>query len=429
MAERGREVPHGGYMIPIPKGTKDMLPQDAYKWHYVESKAREVASLFGFREIRTPMFEHTELFTRGVGETTDIVTKEMYTFLDKGGRSMTLRPEGTAGVARAFIENGLAQQTLPMKAYYLASVFRYERPQNGRLREHHQFGVELYGSESPSADAEVIALADAFLRSVGLSSLTLNINSIGCRECRAKYNAALKEYIGANLAGMCAQCRDRFDRNPLRILDCKEEKCRVITAGAPKITDFLCEDCRAHFEGVQKQLSRQGIAFSVNPSIVRGLDYYTRTVFEFVSEDIGAQGTVCGGGRYNHLVEEVGGKPTPAVGFGLGLERLIMVLENTDALKAQPERTDVYLAALGDRAAEYVPVLAASLRAEGVKTEFDLMGRGLKAQMKYADKCGARFTVVIGDNELDRGAAALKDMASGESAECAFKDIAAKVKA
>lgn len=416
-------------MIPIPKGTKDMLPQDAYKWHYVESKAREVASLFGFREIRTPMFEHTELFTRGVGETTDIVTKEMYTFLDKGGRSMTLRPEGTAGVARAFIENGLAQQTLPMKAYYLASVFRYERPQNGRLREHHQFGVELYGSESPSADAEVIALADAFLRSVGLSSLTLNINSIGCRECRAKYNAALKEYIGANLAGMCAQCRDRFDRNPLRILDCKEEKCRVITAGAPKITDFLCEDCRAHFEGVQKQLSRQGIAFSVNPSIVRGLDYYTRTVFEFVSEDIGAQGTVCGGGRYNHLVEEVGGKPTPAVGFGLGLERLIMVLENTDALKAQPERTDVYLAALGDRAAEYVPVLAASLRAEGVKTEFDLMGRGLKAQMKYADKCGARFTVVIGDNELDRGAAALKDMASGESEECAFRDIAAKVKA
>ena len=416
-------------MIPIPKGTKDMLPQDAYKWHYVESKAREVASLFGFREIRTPMFEHTELFTRGVGETTDIVTKEMYTFLDKGGRSMTLRPEGTAGVARAFIENGLAQQTLPMKAYYLASVFRYERPQNGRLREHHQFGVELYGSESPSADAEVIALADAFLRSVGLSSLTLNINSIGCRECRAKYNAALKEYIGANLAGMCAQCRDRFDRNPLRILDCKEEKCRVITAGAPRITDFLCEDCRAHFEGVQKQLSRQGIAFSVNPSIVRGLDYYTRTVFEFVSEDIGAQGTVCGGGRYNHLVEEVGGKPTPAVGFGLGLERLIMVLENTDALKAQPERTDVYLAALGDRAAEYVPVLAASLRAEGVKTEFDLMGRGLKAQMKYADKCGARFTVVIGDNELDRGAAALKDMASGESAECAFRDIAAKVKA
>ena len=416
-------------MISIPKGTKDMLPQDAYKWHYVESVARETAALFGFREIRTPMFEHTELFTRGVGETTDIVTKEMYTFIDKGGRSMTLRPEGTAGVARAFIENGLAQQTLPMKAYYLASVFRYERPQNGRLREHHQFGVELYGSELPSADAEVIALAHTFLTKVGLKSLSLNINSIGCRECRAKYNAALKEYIGANLNNMCTACRDRFDRNPLRILDCKEEKCRAITAGAPRITDFLCDGCREHFAEVQNTLARLNIPFAVNPSIVRGLDYYTRTVFEFVSDDIGAQGTVCGGGRYNHLVEEVGGKPTAAVGFGLGLERLLMVLENTGALTAEPERSDVYLAALGERAAEYVPVLAAKLRAAGVKTEFDLMGRGLKAQMKYADKCGARFSAVIGDEEMARGSAALKNMETGESAECAFGAFAEAVKA
>ena len=416
-------------MISIPKGTKDMLPQDAYKWHYVESVARETAALFGFREIRTPMFEHTELFTRGVGETTDIVTKEMYTFLDKGGRSMTLRPEGTAGVARAFIENGLAQQTLPMKAYYLASVFRYERPQNGRLREHHQFGVELYGSELPSADAEVIALAHTFLTKAGLKSLSLNINSIGCRECRAKYNAALKEYIGANLGNMCSACRDRFDRNPLRILDCKEEKCRAITAGAPRITDFLCDGCREHFAEVQNTLARLNIPFAVNPSIVRGLDYYTRTVFEFVSDDIGAQGTVCGGGRYNHLVEEVGGKPTAAVGFGLGLERLLMVLENTGALTAEPERSDVYLAALGERAAEYVPVLAAKLRAAGAKTEFDLMGRGLKAQMKYADKCGARFSAVIGDEEMARGSAALKNMETGESAECAFGAFAEAVKA
>ena len=416
-------------MISIPKGTKDMLPQDAYKWHYVESVARETAALFGFREIRTPMFEHTELFTRGVGETTDIVTKEMYTFLDKGGRSMTLRPEGTAGVARAFIENGLAQQTLPMKAYYLASVFRYERPQNGRLREHHQFGVELYGSELPSADAEVIALAHTFLTKAGLKSLSLNINSIGCRECRAKYNAALKEYIGANLNNMCTACRDRFDRNPLRILDCKEEKCRAITAGAPRITDFLCDGCREHFAEVQNTLARLNIPFAVNPSIVRGLDYYTRTVFEFVSDDIGAQGTVCGGGRYNHLVEEVGGKPTAAVGFGLGLERLLMVLENTGALTAEPERSDVYLAALGERAAEYVPVLAAELRAAGVKTEFDLMGRGLKAQMKYADKCGARFSAVIGDEEMARGSAALKNMETGESAERAFGAFAEAVKA
>ena len=416
-------------MISIPKGTKDMLPQDAYKWHYVESVARETAALFGFREIRTPMFEHTELFTRGVGETTDIVTKAMYTFLDKGGRSMTLRPEGTAGVARAFIENGLAQQTLPMKAYYLASVFRYERPQNGRLREHHQFGVELYGSELPSADAEVIALAHTFLTKAGLKSLSLNINSIGCRECRAKYNAALKEYIGANLNNMCTACRGRFDRNPLRILDCKEEKCRAITAGAPRITDFLCDGCREHFAEVQNTLARLTIPFAVNPSIVRGLDYYTRTVFEFVSDDIGAQGTVCGGGRYNHLVEEVGGKPTAAVGFGLGLERLLMVLENTGALTAEPERSDVYLAALGERAAEYVPVLAAELRAAGVKTEFDLMGRGLKAQMKYADKCGARFSAVIGDEEMARGSAALKNMETGESAECAFGAFAEAVKA
>ena len=316
-----------------------------------------------------------------------------------------------------------------MKAYYLASVFRYERPQNGRLREHHQFGVELYGSELPSADAEVIALAHTFLTKAGLKSLSLNINSIGCRECRAKYNAALKEYIGANLNNMCTACRDRFDRNPLRILDCKEEKCRAITAGAPRITDFLCDGCREHFAEVQNTLARLNIPFAVNPSIVRGLDYYTRTVFEFVSDDIGAQGTVCGGGRYNHLVEEVGGKPTAAVGFGLGLERLLMVLENTGALTAEPERSDVYLAALGERAAEYVPVLAAKLRAAGVKTEFDLMGRGLKAQMKYADKCGARFSAVIGDEELARGSAALKNMETGESAECAFGAFAEAVKA
>lgn len=414
-------------MINIPKGTKDMLPSDAYKWHYVEEKARKVAALFGFREIRTPMFEHTELFTRGVGETTDIVTKEMYTFLDKGGRSMTLRPEGTAGVARAFIENGLAQQPLPMKAYYLASVFRYERPQNGRLREHHQFGVELYGSELPAADAEVIALAHTFLISVGLTSLSLNINSIGCRECRKAYNAALKEYIGANLSDMCAACRDRFDRNPLRILDCKEEKCRRITAGAPRITDFLCEDCKAHFAELQRLLEKQGIPFTVNPSIVRGLDYYTRTVFEFVSDAIGAQGTVCGGGRYNHLVEEVGGKPTPAVGFGLGLERLIMVLENTDALHAEQERTDVYLAPLGERASERAVTLVSELRAAGVSAESDLMGRSFKAQMKYADKCGARFLAVMGDDELERGAVSLKNMLTGESSEVRFADIPAAV--
>lgn len=415
-------------MISIPKGTKDMLPEDAYKWHYVESKARETAALFGFKEIRTPMFEHTELFQRGVGETTDIVTKEMYTFLDKGNRSMTLRPEGTAGVARAFIENGLAQGVMPMKAYYLASVFRYERPQNGRLREHHQFGVELYGSDLPAADVEVISLAYAFLKSVGLKSLELNLNSIGCKTCRAEFNAALKKYIGDNLDNMCGQCRERFDKNPLRILDCKEEKCKVITAGAPKITDYLCDDCKAHFESVQNMLTALKIPFTVNPSVVRGLDYYTRTVFEFVSKDIGAQGTVCGGGRYNNLVEEVGGKSTPAVGFGLGLERLLLVLENTGNLVAEKERDDLYIASMGERACTYVPVLVSDLRAQGVKTEFDIMARGLKAQMKYADKNGAKFVVVIGDDEIDRGTVTVKRMETGETVEVAIDKIAEAVK-
>ncbi len=411
-------------MISIPKGTKDMLPQDAYKWHYVESVARSTAAKFGFKEIRTPMFEHTELFLRGVGETTDIVTKEMYTFEDKGGRSMTLRPEGTAGVARCFIENGLFQGVMPMKAYYIASVFRYEKPQNGRLREHHQFGVECYGSDSPSADAEVIALAHSFLSEVGLDSLELNINSIGCPKCRAEYNAALKAYIGENLQNMCGQCRQRFDKNPLRILDCKEEACKAITAKAPKITDYLCEDCNAHFEKVQNLLSKQGITYKVNPGIVRGLDYYTRTVFEFVSTDIGAQGTVCGGGRYNNLVEEVGGKPTPAVGFGLGLERLLLVLENLNKLNACEEHTDLYVLPIGENAKEYALSLVSKLRSEGISAETDIMDRGIKAQMKYADKSGARYVVALGDDEIASGTIKLKNMSDGKEIPCEIDRIA-----
>lgn len=404
-------------MITLPKGTKDMLPSEAYKWHYVEDIARKTAATFGFKEIRTPMFEHTELFLRGVGETTDIVTKEMYTFDDKGGRSMTLRPEGTAGVARCFVENGLQQLVMPMKAYYIASVFRYEKPQNGRLREHHQFGVECYGSDSPSADAEVIALASSFLKKVGLKSIELNINSIGCPTCRANYNKALKEYIGANLHNMCGQCQTRFEKNPLRILDCKEEKCKAITKNAPLITDFLCDDCREHFTKVQSILTSMGIEYKVNPSIVRGLDYYTRTVFEFVSTDIGAQGTVCGGGRYNNLVEEVGGKPTPAVGFGLGLERLLLVLENTNSLSATPEHIDLYIAPIGENAQDSARKIVASLRDKGVKAETDIMDRGMKAQMKYADRSDATYVVVLGDDELKSGVVNLKKMADGSVSE------------
>ena len=410
-------------MINIPKGTKDMLPSEAYKWHYVEDIARRTAHSFGFKEIRTPTFEHTELFLRGVGETTDIVNKEMYTFNDKGDRSMTLRPEGTAGVARSYIENGLAQNGLPLKTYYIASIFRYEKPQNGRLREHHQFGVEMYGSDLPKADVEVISLANTFLHNVGLKELALNINSIGCKECRAKYNQALKEYIGANLEGMCATCKSRFDKNPLRILDCKEERCKAITANAPKILDYLCDDCKDHFEGVQKGLKALDIPFTVNPGIVRGLDYYTRTVFEFVSTDIGAQGTVCGGGRYNHLVEEVGGKPTPAAGFGLGLERLLLVLENTNNLRAEEKGVDVYVAPLGDRASDESQAICQKLREAGLSAETDLMGRSLKAQMKYADKINAHYVAIIGDDELDQGVATVKNMVEGESKQISLDDL------
>ena len=410
-------------MINIPKGTKDMLPSEAYKWHYVEETARKTAHSFGFKEIRTPVFEHTELFLRGVGETTDIVNKEMYTFEDKGGRSITLRPEGTAGVARSFIENGLAQNGLPLKTYYIASVFRYEKPQNGRLREHHQFGTEMFGSELPKADVEVISLAYTFLKNAGLKDIALNINSIGCKTCRAEFNKALKEYIGANLENMCATCKSRFDKNPLRILDCKEERCKVITAQAPRIIDYLCDDCKAHFEEVQKGLTALDIPFAVNPGIVRGLDYYTRTVFEFISTDIGAQGTVCGGGRYNHLIEEVGGKLTPAVGFGLGLERLLLVLENTGNMKAVEKGIDVYVAPLGDRAQGVSQSICQALRASGLSAETDLMGRSLKAQMKYADKIGAHYVAILGDDELDNQVATVKNMVEGQSKQVSIDDL------
>ena len=410
-------------MINIPKGTKDMLPEEAYKWHFVENTAREVAALYGFKEIRTPIFEHTELFLRGVGETTDIVTKEMYTFEDKGNRSITLKPEGTAGVVRSYIENALDQVVLPMKAYYISPIFRYERPQNGRLREHHQFGVEMFGADAPEADGEIISLANTLLRRLGLTSLKLYINSIGCPECRKKYNEALMNYIGSNLDKMCNQCKERFNKNPLRILDCKEEGCKAITANAPKVTDYLCEDCAAHFEGVKKNLELRGIEYEVNPQIVRGLDYYTRTVFEFVSTDIGAQGTVCGGGRYNGLVAQLGGKDTPAVGFGCGLERLLLVLENTNGLNAEKETPYLYIATMGDKAKEKTIDLVEKLRANGVSAETDLMNKSVKAQMKYANKIGVKYVIVIGDAELESNKVEFKDMTDGSTKEVYLTEI------
>lgn len=410
-------------MLVKPKGTKDVLPSQVYLWQHVERTARETARRYSFREIRTPVFEHTELFARGVGDTTDIVNKEMYTFLDKGGRSVTLRPEGTAGVARAFTENGLSGGTMPFKAYYLISAFRYERPQAGRLREFHQFGAELYGAESPFADAEIISFADGFLKELGLREVGLQINSIGCGNCRAAYHRALREYFSPHIGCMCADCNARFEKNPMRILDCKEEGCKKITAGAPQILGFLCEDCRAHFEAVKSLLDGAGISYTVNPSIVRGLDYYSRTVFEFTSSAAGAQGTVLGGGRYDKLLEQMGEKPVPAVGFAAGMERLLMVMEAEGVSVPEHGGADCYLAGLDDASRAKALALAGELRRAGISCETDLMNRSVKAQFKYADKSGARFVVAIGGRELQEGAAEVKDMKNSTSERVEFTKL------
>ena len=411
-------------MINIPKGTKDVLPAQSYKWQFVEDCAKKVARAFNISEVRTPVFEHTELFARGVGDTTDIVNKEMYTFLDKGGRSITLKPEGTAGVARMFIENGLSSSPLPMKSYYITPCYRYERPQAGRLREFHQFGVEVYGSSSPAADAEVISAASAFLKELGISDVELQINSIGCKTCRAAYNAALKEYFAPRLGEMCPACRERFEKNPLRMLDCKEETCKAIAANAPKILDYLCPDCANHFAEVQRLLTAQGIKYVIEPNIVRGLDYYTRTVFEFVSTAIGAQGTVCAGGRYDGLIAQLGGPQTPAVGFAAGLERLILLMENTSVpFRPQPVPA-IYLAGMDELTRQKAFALAGSLRAAGIAAECDVMERSVKAQMKYADKIGARYVAVIGETELADGAANVKNMADGSQCMVPFDGLA-----
>ncbi len=396
------------------KGTQDVLPQESHKWRFLEQSALEVAENFGFREVRTPVFEHTELFQRGVGDTTDVVQKEMYTFLDKGDRSITLRPEGTAGVVRSFLEHGLFNEPMPQKLCYLTSCYRYEKPQAGRLREFHQFGVECFGTADPVADAEVIALARQLFDFLGVRDLRLELNSIGCKECRKDYHKALHDYFSAHKETLCPTCLDRLDRNPMRILDCKSPVCAEIAKGAPKVTDYLCDDCRAHFEQVQKYLAIMDIPFTVNPSIVRGLDYYCRTVFEFVSTSIGAQGTVCGGGRYDGLVEEIGGPHTPALGFGLGLERLMLLMESQGLPFPEAETCSLYIASMGEAATQKAAELVCALRRDGIHAEFDVVGRSVKAQMKYANKLGAAFTLVLGDSELEAGTAVLKNMDSGE---------------
>ena len=409
-------------MINIPKGTKDVLPEQSYKWQYIEKVARETAQVFNLKEIRTPTFEYTELFSRGVGETTDVVNKEMYTFEDKGGRSITLKPEGTAGAARMFIENGLASSPMPVKTFYITPAFRYERPQAGRLREFHQFGIEVFGSPTYQTDAEVIFASSTFLKKLGVKT-KLEINSIGCGICRSEYNKALKDYYKPHLGHMCQTCNSRFDKNPLRMLDCKEEGCKRITANAPEITDFLCDDCRAHFEGVKKLLSAQGLEFTVNPRIVRGLDYYSKTVFEFVSDEIGAQGTVCGGGRYDGLVAQLGGQQIPAIGFAAGIERLLLLMENTGVKLPEPQLPRIYIAGMDENTRAKAFEIATFLRLKGISAEIDHLNRSLKAQFKYADKLGAEYVAVIGENELLSGEVNIKNMKDGTSHTVKIKDI------
>ncbi|HEZ7985451.1 MAG TPA: histidine--tRNA ligase [Ruminococcus sp.] len=407
--------------IKRPNGTEDVLPKDVHRWHTVEKIARETAESFGFGEIRIPTFENTDLFMRSVGETTDVVQKEMYTVMAKETK-FTLRPEGTAGTIRAMLQNGLLNEALPQKVFYCLSCFRHERPQAGRLREFHQFGLEMAGSPLPAADAEVIALAKTILDRLGLKKIQLYINSIGCPTCRAKYHEALRAYFEARKDELCETCLGRLEKNPMRILDCKSPICQDIAKDAPLIVDYLCDECSDHFEKLKGYLTALNIDFKVNPKIVRGLDYYTKTVFEFVTDEIGAQGTVCGGGRYDGLIEQLGGQHIPALGFAMGIERLLLLMDKQNCDFLTPKSCDLYIAPMGDAALDKAMKLTAAMREFGYYAEFDLMGRGVKAQMKYANKLGAAFTIVLGDNELSEGKAKLKEMKSGEETEILLDD-------
>jgi len=411
-------------LIKAPRGTHDILPSESYRWHVVEEQIRKICQNFGYKEIRTPMFESTELFERGVGDTTDVVQKEMYTFLDKGGRSITLKPEGTAGIVRSFIENSIYANPQPTKLYYLYPCFRYEKPQAGRLREFHQFGVEVFGSPTASMDAEVISLAMSLLSRLGVTGIELNINSIGCPKCRKEYNEKLKDYFRPHLGDLCETCRERFEKNPLRILDCKSAECKKIYENAPVLLDHICDECNDHFESLKKYLEIMEIPYNIDATIVRGLDYYTKTVFEIISKNKGSEGTICGGGRYDGLIEEVGGPKNPGVGFGMGLERLLLVLESIGKLPENNECPDIFIANIGDAADMFVQKLVLDLRKSGIAAERDYLERSVKAQMKYANKLDAKFSAVIGDDDIEAGKVSVKNMTTGEVAEVSFSDMA-----
>ena len=412
-----------------PRGTKDITPKDAYKWNYVENKFREICSLFGYEEMRTPIFEHTELFKRSVGDTTDIVQKEMYSFTDKGERDITLKPEGTAGVVRAFIENKLYADTQPTKLFYITPCFRYERPQAGRQRQFHQFGIEALGSDKPSLDAEVIALAVQFFNEVGLKDLAVSISSVGCPTCRAEYNVKLKEYLDAKSDVLCETCLDRKDKNPMRVIDCKNPNCKENLNDIPFMVDHICDDCKDHFEKLQSYLKEMDINFVVDRSIVRGLDYYKKTAFEIISNDIGSQSTVCGGGRYDGLVEQLGGpKGVSGIGFGLGVERLLLTMENNNIEIENPYATDIFIVTIGDEAKTKSFKLLKDLRTNHISAENDHLDRSVKAQFKYSDKINAKFTIVIGDDELANDTATLKNMSTSEQTTIKLSEIVKELK-
>lgn len=398
-----------------PRGTKDIIPAEAYKWNYLEEKFRDLCRLYGYEEIRTPIFEHTELFKRGVGDTTDIVQKEMYTFKDRGDRDLTLKPEGTAGVIRAFIENKMYAETQPTKLFYITPCFRYERPQSGRQRQFHQFGVEAIGSDTPSLDAEVISLAMQFLGEAGLNDLTVSINSVGCPVCREDYNRLLKDYLAAKADVLCDLCNDRRDKNPMRVIDCKNETCQANIVDIPLMADHLCDNCKDHFDQLKSYLDEMDIKYVVDKKIVRGLDYYKRTAFEIISNDLGAQSTVCGGGRYDGLVEQIGGPSGySGIGFGLGAERLLLTLEANGVEIGNPNHTDIFVVTIGDKAKLKSFSILKDLRENHISADKDHLDRSLKSQFKYSNKINAKYTIVIGDDELDKDKATLKNMETGD---------------
>ena len=413
-------------MIQKLKGTRDILPKEVVTWQYIEAKAKDLFERYGYNEIRTPIIESLDLFQRGVGETTDVVQKEMYNFEDKGGRKIALRPEGTAGVVRAYIEDGLSSEPSPLKLWYKMSMYRYENVQKGRQREFNQIGVELFGSDSYMADVEIIQMCTKFFEELNIKDIELNINSIGCPKCRNEYKEALKDFIRPNLDKYCDTCKTRFEKNPMRILDCKEETCKKLNQNAPRILDYLCEECKTHFESLKNMLNELGIGYKVDSNIVRGLDYYTKTVFEFVSKIDGL--TVLGGGRYDGLAEELDGPKTPAIGFATGMERLINVFEANNKDLNLEKNMQIFVAYIGDKANLFSTKYVENLREAGIYAEKDIMGRSLKAQLKYADKKQAKFVITIGDNEIETGKASLKNMATGEVEEINLNEIASVMK-